>query len=208
MKKLVHLLITSTLIAVLAISSIPAEAAKATPPPATVCLVESPEALIKLAQKLGMVSPTMTVEKFNPSKKASHDFISKLCYGAIKGKPTTSATKARDFVFDQYFEAVMKDTSLAGRLLADGTEGKYTKYSSTGTASYAWAGATVSMVKFQGYGDDAWETELSNLRTTVQNSWKSIRTGKKMTRIEALHFVIEALFDNVNITVSLLDTLK
>lgn len=202
MKKLVHFLTVVVMVAVIAITST-ATAAKAAPPPKAY-LIASPEAMIDLGKELGLIKSATTMEEFNPTHSASHDFISKLCYAAANGK-TTTAKKAREFVFDQYFEAVMKDTSLAPRLLADGTEGKYTKYSSTGTASYAWAGVTISMVKFQGYGDDAWETKLSNLRTTVRNSWKSIRTGKKMTRIEALHFVIEALFDDVNITVSLLD---
>ena len=190
-RKLVKFLTTLTLVAAIAISS--TMEAKAVPP-TVVYLIESPEALIKMGKELGLLKSTMTVEEFNPSKKASHDFISKLCYGAVKGK-TTSASKAREFIFDQYFAAVEKDTSLAGRLLKDGTEGKYKKYSSTGTASYAWAGVTISMVKFQGYGDEIWETKLSNLRTSVRKNWKSYRTGSKMTRIEALDFVIEALCD-------------
>ena len=197
MRRLLKILTSLTLIAILIVGNT-LEAKAASKP--TTYLIECPKALVNLGKELGMVKSTTTVEEFNVGQLASHDFISKLCYAAVNGK-TTTAKRAREFVFDQYFDAVMKDTSLAGRLLADGTEGKYTKYSSTGMASYAWAGTTVSMVKFQGYGDKAWEDKLTDLRTTVRNSWKSYRTGKKMTRIEALHFVIEAFYDDIVIDV-------
>jgi len=162
---------------------------------------ERAQELVTLAANYGLIS-SAELSEFEPSKEASYSFCAKLIYRAEKLRNTGATTmkapssnKAMTWLLSQYLEVAMANAEDAYCIISTYLDGKQ-GFKPSGKCSWHWLSYSCDYAR--GYGE-ADEEARNNACLEVRERWAPLRNGERMTRIEALDYVITNLRDDIYI---------